>query len=652
MKTITQDLFYEYTFLSDLNYNPGKTKAVFVKSNIDTTTNGYLQHLWLYDHGVVNQLTAGAKEANYCWEDDDNLLFSAEREKENDELSTTFYRLNINGGEALKAFTLPLQVSSIKALADHYLVEAHININYSDYYQMSDEEKAKVKINLKDNEDYQIMDEYPYFFNGGGYINATRNSLFIIDKATLKIKPLVNKTLDVESYNVSGCQRFIVLTGIDYLSFKGKWSQVYLYDIKSDQLKQIYDGDKMMITRAFFYNHQIVVCGTFALQYGAMEASKFYLLKDNKMELFIENEGSLYNSVSTDCHYGKLKNFECNDEKPYFISVNDSRSELLKFQDDKLITLLNKEGSCDDFTTGDDHILVIGLYDQKLQEIYRVENGDYQQITHFNDQVLEDRYVAKPQRLDLLKEPFDIHGWVLLPKNYDASRKYPAILDIHGGPKCAYGEVFFHEMQYWVNLGYIVFYCNPRGGDGRGNAFADLRHNFGKIDYEDLMDFTDLILKTYPEIDPKRLAVTGGSYGGYMTNWLIGHTDRFVCAASQRSISNWVTEVTTSDYGIDFVIEQEFADPTNCVAQLWEMSPLKYANSANTPTLFIHSYEDYRCPIQEAMQMYTVLKCRGIDSKIVGFKGENHELSRSGKPTHRSKRLLEITTWINKYTNI
>jgi len=372
MKTITQDLFYEYTFLSDLNYNPGKTKAVFVKSNIDTVTNGYLQHLWLYDHGTVKQLTSGAKEANYCWEDDDNLLFSAQREKENDELSTTFYRLNINGGEALKAFTLPLQVSSIKALADHYLVEAHININYSDYYQMSDEEKAKVKINLKDNEDYQIMDEYPYFFNGGGYINATRNSLFIIDKATLKIKPLVNKTLDVESYNVSGCQRFIVLTGIDYLSFKGKWSQVYLYDIKSDHLKQIYDGDKMMITRAFFYNHQIVVCGTFALQYGAMEASKFYLLKDNKMELFIENEGSLYNSVSTDCHYGKLKNFECNDEKPYFISVNDSRSELLKFQDDKLITLLNKEGSCDDFTTGDDHILVIGLYDQKLQEIYRV----------------------------------------------------------------------------------------------------------------------------------------------------------------------------------------------------------------------------------------------------------------------------------------
>ena len=611
MKTITQDLFHEYTFLSNLNYNPGKTKAVFVKTNIDVASNGYLQHLWLYDHGVIKQLTAGDKEANYCWEDDDNLLFSADREKENDEFSTTFYRLNINGGEALKAFTLPLQVSNITALADAYLVEAHININHSDYYQLSNEERAKVKAELKENEDYQIMDEYPYFFNGVGYINATRNSLFLVDKTTLKIRPLVTKTMDVESYNVSGCHRFIVITGIDYQSFKGKWSQVYIYDIENACLKQIYDGDKMQISRAFFYNHQIIVCGTFALKYGAMEAPQFYRLKDNQMELFIENEGSLYNSVSTDCHYGKLKSFECHDETPYFISVNDSRSELLKLQDDKLVTLLSKEGSCDDFSVGDDHILVIGLYDQHLQELYRVEHGTYTQITHFNDQILADRYVAVPQRLELAKQPFDIHGWVLLPKDYDATCKYPAILDIHGGPKAAYGEVFFHEMQYWANLGYFVFYCNPRGGDGRGNAFADLRHNFGKIDYEDLMDFTDLVLKTYPEIDTKRLAVTGGSYGGYMTNWLIGHTDRFVCAASQRSIANWITEVTASDYGIDFVIEQEFADQTNCVEELWEMSPLKYANNANTPTLFIHSYEDYRCPIQEGNADVYRLKMSG-----------------------------------------
>ncbi|MDD4643192.1 MAG: prolyl oligopeptidase family serine peptidase, partial [Erysipelotrichaceae bacterium] len=165
-----------------------------------------------------------------------------------------------------------------------------------------------------------------------------------------------------------------------------------------------------------------------------------------------------------------------------------------------------------------------------------------------------------------------------------------------------------------------------------------------------IMDFTDKVLSEYPAIDQAKLAVTGGSYGGYMTNWIIGHTDRFACAASQRSIANWITEVAASDYGIDFVIEQEFADPYDCAGELWEMSPLKYAHLATTPTLFIHSYEDYRCLIQEAMQMYTVLKCRGIDSKIVAFKEENHELSRSGKPKHRSKRLYEITNWIFKYT--
>ena len=201
-------------------------------------------------------------------------------------------------------------------------------------------------------------------------------------------------------------------------------------------------------------------------------------------------------------------------------------------------------------------------------------------------------------------------------------------------------------MQYWANLGYFVFFCNPRGSDGKGNKFADLRRNFGKIDYEDLMDFVDEVLKQYPNIDSDRLGVTGGSYGGYMTNWIIGHTDRFKAAASQRSISNWITEVCASDYGIDFPIEQEFDDINNCQEELWDMSPLKYANNAVTPTLFIQSTEDYRCPICEAIQMYTVLKCRGVESKLVGFKGENHELSRSGKPLHRSKRLFEITNWM------
>lgn len=163
------------------------------------------------------------------------------------------------------------------------------------------------------------------------------------------------------------------------------------------------------------------------------------------------------------------------------------------------------------------------------------------------------------------------------------------------------------------------------------------------------MDFTDEVLRLYPNIDRERLGVTGGSYGGYMTNWIVSQTNRFKAAATQRSISNWITEVTISDYGVDFPYEMQFTDINNCHDELWAMSPLKYANNVKTPLLFIHSTEDYRCTFPEALQYYTALRCRGVETKLVGFKGENHELSRSGKPKHRIKRLYEITEWMNNH---
>ncbi|MBQ1826529.1 MAG: S9 family peptidase, partial [Erysipelotrichaceae bacterium] len=145
-------------------------------------------------------------------------------------------------------------------------------------------------------------------------------------------------------------------------------------------------------------------------------------------------------------------------------------------------------------------------------------------------------------------------------------------------------------------------------------------------------------------------AVTGGSYGGFMTNWIIGHTNRFCCAASQRSISNWMSMMLASDYGLDVPFEMGFEDIHNCTKEIWRVSPLQYANNCTTPTLFIHSFEDYRCPYPEGLQMFTAIRALGVEARMCLFKGENHELSRGGKPKHRSRRLKEITEWIINHT--
>ena len=235
------------------------------------------------------------------------------------------------------------------------------------------------------------------------------------------------------------------------------------------------------------------------------------------------------------------------------------------------------------------------------------------------------------------------------PLGYEPGRKYPAILSIHGGPRLSYGVVFFHELQLWAAEGYFVLFCNPRGSEGRGNEFADIRGRFGSIDYEDIMGFTDTALELYPDIDPARLGVCGGSYGGFMTNWIIGHTDRFAAACSQRSIADWTGMEGTTDIGYYFAKGQTGASHRDNREKQWSQSPLRYADNVGTPTLVLHGELDFRCYKIEALAMFTALKLRGVDTRLCLFEGENHELSRSGRPRQRLKRLEEMLAWYNRY---
>ena len=195
-----------------------------------------------------------------------------------------------------------------------------------------------------------------------------------------------------------------------------------------------------------------------------------------------------------------------------------------------------------------------------------------------------------------------------------------------------------------------MLFCNPHGSDGYGDDFLDLTERWGSTDYEQVMEFTDECIKRYPGIDKERLGVTGGSYGGYLVNWIIGHTNRFKAAVSQRSISNLISTSLIIDIG-DRILRQSCGKntPWNHEEVLWEMSPLKYAKNVVTPTLFLHSDEDYRCYIGEAFQMFTALKQIGVDSELIVFHGENHSLSRSGRPSNRIVRVEEMLKWMKKY---
>ena len=243
----------------------------------------------------------------------------------------------------------------------------------------------------------------------------------------------------------------------------------------------------------------------------------------------------------------------------------------------------------------------------------------------------------------------DIDGFVMKPVGYEPGKRYPGILHIHGGPKMVFGPGFHHEMQLWAVSGFFVCYCNPRGSCGKGNAFADLQGKYGEVDFRDLMEFTDEVLRRYPEIDADRMGVAGGSYGGFMTNWVIGHTDRFRCAVSQRSIANYVGDYLLSDIGYYYVPDQQLGTIWEHPERLWKASPLTYADRVKTPTLFIHADKDYRCTLANGLEMFAALKLHGVESKLCMFYGEDHGLSREGKPSNRISRLSEILRWMDEH---
>jgi dipeptidyl aminopeptidase/acylaminoacyl peptidase len=282
--------------------------------------------------------------------------------------------------------------------------------------------------------------------------------------------------------------------------------------------------------------------------------------------------------------------------------------------------------------------------------LFLFRDGVRKQLTHLNAKYFSSHRLAIPEEIRWIGYRGDeIQGWLLKPPYFRRSKKYPLIVQIHGGPHAAYGNSLFHEFQVLAANGYIVFYSNPHGSVGYGENFARALHNrWGLPDTKDILNGITLIKKRR-YIDKQRMGVMGGSYGGFMTNWIIGHTDIFKVAVTMRSVVNMLSFIA-SDFG--FGIPKEFKGHwwnKKNFQFYWNMSPLKYVKRMKTPLLIIHSEQDHRCPIGQAEELYTALKLLKRDVEMVRFPGEPHGLSRHGSPRRREKRLEFILEFVDRY---
>ena len=656
--------FLNYRFLSGVQYAPDGGKAAFVVSNANEEENSYERRLWLWD-GQLRQLTDLGKEGAFCWEDADHILFPADRSakerkrREAREEFTAYYRLSMSGGEALPAFTLPFAATGLRPLGEGvYLALGSIDARRPDYFEMTDAARAEVAKEYAAEKDYEVFDEIPFWGNGEGVINKRRQALFRISLDPWEIRRVTEDAFfHVDSVEVLGDDAWF--TGRRYESrMPLAADRLCRLNWRSGELLRFPLPEKCELGLQAV-GEELWAFATIDPAHGGNQNSDVYRVdrETGELTLLRREECSMYSSVGSDCRLGGGRQGEAKGDVFYHLTTREGSSHLYCIdalgQSRPVVT---RDGSIDCVTVSptEEKALMVAMYDGRLQELWQADlkTGKVKRLSHFNDAALKGKYIAPFRALSVESEGLTIGGWVLPPKDFAPEKTYPAVFDIHGGPKTVYGPVFYHEMQLWAGMGYFVFFCNPKGSDGRDNAFLDIFGHYGETDYRNLMDFTDAVLRAYPQIDPKRVCLTGGSYGGFMTNWIIGHTDRFCCAASQRSISNWLSFYGVSDIGYFFAPDQCHGDvftPEGREALL-RQSPLCYAGNVTTPTLFIHSDEDYRCPMAEGIQMYTALADRGVPTRLCLFHGENHELSRSGKPAHRVRRLQEITDWFGKYS--
>ncbi len=658
MKKITNDLLYKYSFLSGIKSNEPANKAIFLRSMANKQDNKYDSNIYLYKNEKISKLTTCHTVSEFFWLDDDNVVFSSKRadsqkknEKSHDtesqkEETVRLYKKDTESNTEAEFFAeLKGSISAIKKLSDNKL----IYIKNRDITNKDNTYLAEQK-----NEDgFMRISRVPFYEDGATFNFNKKNALCIYDINLGAEEEIDSANYSIESFEVSQDKSKILIIASKIQKKYTVYTALFEYDIQSKNLNKLIDDDKVANREAYsiylatYFDSKPFFLGTTMRKHGLNENVKAYQVLDGKVSVLNDKDRDYLNLGVQDMELKAGKEYKVADEYIDFITSNGMINKIARLGvDGTFEDIFDFDGAISCFDYVDNKKIFVGLNYQTGQEIYL----EGQKISQFHD-FMFDYYVPEPQAITVNSTGYPIDGFVLLPQDYDKVELCPAVLEIHGGPKTAYQKTYFHEMQMLVNEGYVVMFCNPRGSAGRGDEFSDIFGLYGKVDYQNIMDFTDVVLSKFSKIDKNRLFVTGGSYGGYMTNHIIGQTDRFKAAVTQRSISNWLSFYGTSDIGYYFATDQHKTsiNEEDFWQTLWQFSPLKNADNIKTPTLIIHSDCDFRCPLEQAYQLFTTLLDRGIDSEMLVFKEESHGLSRIGKPNNRFERLEAIRAWFHKY---
>jgi len=624
-----------YSMLSEPSFSPDGRRLAFSVKRANLDEDGYDSDIFVADvrSGRSSPFTRGKKDSDPKWSPDGrSILFTSRRGLKKEDKGNALYVISSDGGEARLLRRSEDGIDTAQWSPDSKSV----------YFLSAVGKKAK--------DDVKVIDRLTFWFNGLGFIYDKRKHLFRVEVETGKVGQLTSGSIDVSDFAVSHDGKSIAYVASTN-DLKPYISDLYLSDPRGKRRKKLTRSNMELTAIAWSPDDRLLALSGDDLPAGFASHSRIWTVnpKNRKLEKIDGVDLNKANSLNSDAraHAHGPGNLIWDKDGIYYLEADGGSVRLQRMKSGGApAVVVGGERSVEGYDVHDGTVAFVAMDASHLEEMF-VSAGKEKKLTSLNSGVYDALKIVSPQHVAFrASDGEQVEGWVMTP---EGRSKVPGVLYVHGGPKTAFGHSYMHEFQAFTGAGYAVIYFNPRGSDGYSEKFADIRGRYGTRDFDDLMEGLDYVLKKFPEIDGDRLAIAGGSYGGFMTNWAIGHTTRFKAAVTDRSIASWISFWGTSDIGPHFTEDQIGGDPWNSEEKLLNDSPLRYISNVETPLMLVHSMEDYRCWMVEGLEFFTALKKHGKEAELVLFPGENHDLSRVGKPKHRVARLGHYIRWFDEH---
>jgi dipeptidyl aminopeptidase/acylaminoacyl peptidase len=674
-RPITETDFLKFQWVADPQISPDGREVAYVLVTVNEKEDRYDTSLWSVGTSGGAQprrLTAGPRDSSPRWSPDGRTIAFVRAPGEKDK--PQIHLLSMGGGEARKLTDLPRGAGAPEWSPDGKTIAFTSTTNDQDLAEKKSGPKSPADLEKKERDERskpRVVTRAIYRFNNQGWLDPTRRPHIWTVAVADGTEPVEAKQVTKGNYSEGGIiwgrdgsriyftsdrvdepyyvapdanlysipvaggemQKVVDINGPindtepspdgSRWAFRGLINPEAAQSHTNDELFVFADGKATNLTADYDYEPGSDLAGDQRPPRGG-GATPIVWTPDGRSLIVVTTEKGRSNLVKVDVASRKIESLTTGDHDVMAYTATPDASKLAVAIGDAT------------------HIGDVYVFDAKTRKLT--------QLTHVNDALFSQ--LELPAIEEIWYPSFDgkrINGWIVKPVGFQAGKKYPLIVEIHGGPHTAYGHILYHEMLWMGAKGYVVLFVNPRGSTSYGQDFANvIQYKYPGDDYKDIMAGVDEVVKR-GYVDEKRMGVTGGSGGGLLTNWTVTQTNRFAAAVSQRSVADWYSFWNTADFTLftpTWFRKNPYQDPEEFLSR----SPVRYVEKITTPMMFIEGDEDYRTPPgQGGEAMFRALKAEKKTAVMVSFPGENHELSRSGKPSHRVERLQHIVNWFDKY---